>query len=154
MSRVLQRLRSFCIKLLHLPKPATLPKLSALPLLWQEHYIQDVHFITQPKFHFVILQHNKSDIQFTKGAGSVHHSHECKHSLVSPYSVPLEEELFDLCLQWPLRCCLFLRHDTQHTSIFHATNWSTAWGTVMSHRSKSVRSFNIIILRSETSVAF
>jgi hypothetical protein len=22
------------------------------------------------------------------------------------------EEFFDLCLQWPLRCCLFLRHNT------------------------------------------
>jgi hypothetical protein len=28
----------------------------------------------------------------------------------------------------------------QHTSVFHATNWSTAWGTVMSHCSRSVSS--------------
>jgi hypothetical protein len=26
----------------------------------------------------------------------------------------------------------------QHTSVFHAINWSTAWGTVMSHCSRSV----------------
>jgi hypothetical protein len=45
----------------------------------------------------------------------------------------------------------------QHTSVFHATNWSTAWGTVMSHWSKSVSSLYqlqyyqpILILRSET----
>jgi hypothetical protein len=28
----------------------------------------------------------------------------------------------------------------QHTSVFHATNWSTAWGTVMSQWSRSVSS--------------
>jgi hypothetical protein len=37
-----------------------------------------------------------------KGTGSAHHSPKCKHSLVSPYSVTLYEEFFDLCLQWPL----------------------------------------------------
>jgi hypothetical protein len=51
-------------------------------------------------------------MEFLKVAGSVHHYLECKHSLVSPYSEPLDEEFFDLCLQWPLSCCPFLRHNT------------------------------------------
>jgi hypothetical protein len=34
----------------------------------------------------------KPEIQFVKGAGSADHSLVCKHSLVSPYSVPLDEE--------------------------------------------------------------
>jgi hypothetical protein len=41
----------------------------------------------------------KAEIQFVKDAGSARHSPECKHSLVSPYSMPLDEEFFDLCLQ-------------------------------------------------------
>jgi hypothetical protein len=56
-----------------------------------------------------------------------------------------------------LRCCLFLRHNTPTHVRFHATNWSTAWGTVMSHCSRSVSSLYqlqyyqpILILRSET----
>jgi ribosomal protein L44E len=46
----------------------------------------------------------KPEILFIQCARSAHHSPEFKHSLVSPYSVPLDEEFFDLCLQWPLRC--------------------------------------------------
>jgi hypothetical protein len=72
------------------------------------------------------------EIQFIKGAGSAHHSPQCKHSVVLPYSVPLDEEFFDLCLQCPLRCCLFLLLNTTTHVRFHATNWSTAWGTVVS----------------------
>jgi hypothetical protein len=64
-----------------------------------------------------------------KVAGSVHHSPEFKHSLVSPYSVRLDEEFFDLCLQWPLRysisgplwcedyCLRYRRHDLLNNSI-------------------------------------
>jgi hypothetical protein len=37
----------------------------------------------------------KPEIQFIKGAGSAHHSPESKHSLISQYSVPLDEEFFD-----------------------------------------------------------
>jgi hypothetical protein len=40
----------------------------------------------------------KPETLFIKGAGNVQHSPECKFSLFSPYSVPLDEEFFGLCL--------------------------------------------------------
>jgi hypothetical protein len=46
----------------------------------------------------------KPEIQFIEGAGSAHHSPECKHSFISPYYMPLAKDFFDLCLQWLLRC--------------------------------------------------
>jgi hypothetical protein len=41
----------------------------------------------------------KFELQFIKRDVSGHHSPECKHSLVSPHSVPLDEEFFDFSLQ-------------------------------------------------------
>jgi hypothetical protein len=40
-----------------------------------------VHFKMHPKFHFVIHNKIKPEIQIIEGAGTAHHFPECKHSL-------------------------------------------------------------------------
>jgi hypothetical protein len=60
----------------------------------------------------------KPKVQFIKGAGSAHHYPECKHSLISPYSMPLDKEFFYLCLQWPPKMLAFSPAQYTNTHLF------------------------------------
>jgi hypothetical protein len=108
----------------------------------------------------------KPEIQLIKGAGSVHNSPECKHSLVSPYSMPLDEEFFDLCLQWPLEMLPFSPAQYSYTNtrpfstlltgqLHEVLQCLTVKASQLPLLTTVVPThINIIILRRETSVAF
>jgi hypothetical protein len=100
--------------------------------------IQGVHFKTQSMFYFVILQCNKT------WSTVYDRCWKCP-----PFSWTQTFTNFTIFCRWTkssiIYACsglsdvaFFSGTVRQHTSVFHATDWSTAWGTAVSHWSISL----------------